>query len=375
MRRPLFWLLLTFLLPVCLFAQTDRVIFSDGTVKRGLVRRTLEFDLGQAVQLLNEGDGEVYRYQPGFVTEVRTRQGRVYRTVLATIPDPKAGGLRKEQVRLGEMLMDGDFELLRVNLAGNEYESKAIGAEPYLYVLRQGDVNLTLDLRTIVVYELLNANPSRFRNILEYFVRDCPEAERMADEASFNNSSIIRTLRRYADCRSELKVKTSKQHQPSTVRFDHSARLSLMDIRSAEYNDQQFTLGVGYRIEARVQDKLRWLSVLGNVDYVYQTFRFRERQILAQSMVKVGVAFAAAPVQRERFGLQAFGGLTSYNAFDSSFRSFFNNNYFLLTGGLRTRINALRFELSYEHMPNVQAFRPSNILLLGVEYDLSFFKF
>ena len=374
MKHPLLLLITLLLLNLPLSAQgkskLDRLTFTNGEQTEGFVRRNLEFDLGRGVEMRAEGESAFSLHSPRVVESVRLNNGRRFRRVTAMIPSPGEGGRRVEQYRLAEVLMDGDIELLRINLAGNEYEAKALGTENYFYLLRQGDVELPLELTTIVVYQMLHANPSRFRNKLKYFVRDCPVAEEWAREADFTNASILRILNYYADCKGNLTTEVSKRDRPSVVKYNHYARISYMDIRSQGFDDLQFTAGVGYRLEANVLNKYSWLGVLAGLDYVYQTFRYQDAQVVEQSMVKANFSLGVSPVRRENFALQGIIGLSGYNSLESSFRSFFNNNYFMLSSGLRTRINDWQLELSYERMPSAQADRPTNILLFGVEYRL-----
>ncbi len=350
----------------------DVVIFADGTSSRGTIIRASKADYSKQVALRSP-DGSVEVYGPNSLQGYSFgKQGRTFRAVTADIPDPQLGGVEVSQRRFAEVLIDGDLELLRVNLSGNEYNAKAIGTQDYFYLLRQGEIELTLELTTILVYEILHANPSRFRNKLKFFVRDCPAALEMARRADFTDASIMRILGSYATCKKNLNLVMDAGRVPSGVDFKHFTRLAHLSLRDKNYSEQQFSFQLGYQLEASFTNRMKWLGVLVSADYVYHTFRWQEQTNVAQSMIKGNLSLGVYPVKRPDFSVQLTAGLSNYNAFESSFNSFFSNNYFLLSGGVRVQRNNFLLDLSYEHMPDQITRQPGNILLLGAGYRVRF---
>ena len=360
-------------LPLVLAGQKtnspDRVVFADGTEQAAQVSRTLGLSLGKSVSLRLAGDQSSTIYYPQRLREIILgRSGRVYRAVEVDLPQPKRGGARVRQWRFGEVLVDGDVELIRVNLDVDEYEPAAVGIEPYMYLLREGDVELPLELTTIYVYEVLNANPSRFRNKLKFFARDCPEALRYAEDVQFRDGDIMRVIDDYVECNALGNVSMNDRRVSGRLQLSHFGKASILDLRDQHYDDRQLSFGIGYQGEASFTNSMRWLGVLLSAEYVYQSFRWEDRANVQQSMIKSNLSLAFKPVQTEFFQVQLTGGLSSYNATSSSFASFFNNNYFLLSTGLRVRSHRYLFGLSYEKMPNAIREQPGNILLLSAGY-------
>ena len=151
----------------------DEVIFANGTTDRGRIQRATLLELGKSITFKVKGEDKATNYSPGTVNEFTFgRSGRTFRAVDVEIPDPNQSGKVVSQRRFGQVLIDGDIELIRINLAGNEYNAKAVGSEDYFYLLRQGEILLPLELTSIFVYDILHANPSRFRNKLKFFVGD-----------------------------------------------------------------------------------------------------------------------------------------------------------------------------------------------------------
>lgn len=361
------------LLAISLQAQksspSDKVTFSDGTVINADVQRGAGFYTGKSVGIRRAGKQGFKQHSPTGVREFTSGHGRrTYRAVEVDIPNQDKGGVRVRQRRFGEVLADGKVQLIRINLGTDEYENTAIGIEPYMYLLREGDIELTLELTTIMVYEVLNANPSRFRNKLKFFARDCDAAKRFAADTRFSDGDILRIINDYVDCKNIEGVTLNERKISGKLRLSHYGRLSVLDIRDKNYSNRQLSLGLGYQGEAYFTNKMRWFGVLLGAEYVYQSFRWEDRANVQQSMVKTNLSMSFKPVQREHFSLQLTGGLSSYNATSSSFASFFSNNYFLLSTGLRVRSHRYLFGVSYEHMPNQIKEQPGNILLLSAGY-------
>lgn len=353
--------------------SSDLVVFADGRTKKGTVRKNGASGYGRAIRFTERGGDDAQRLSPASVSEFTiAHNGRTYRSVTAEIPDPAQSGRPVLQQRFGEVLVDGDIQLIRVNLDGNEYEAKALGTENYFYLLRQDDVELVLELTTIVVYERLHANPSRFRNKLKFFVRGCEDVVEQARRADFNDASIMRILRNYGECEHLQQVEINAGRIPSRIRYRHSIVASNLNMRDMNYDENQFSFGVSYEIEAAATQRMKWFGMLFSAGYVYHSFRWEEQFNVAQSMIKGNISLALAPVHQENFTVQLTGGLSNYNAFDSSFNSFFSNNYFLLSTGLRVRHNNISAHLNYEHMPNQVKEQPGNILAMGIGYTLPF---
>jgi hypothetical protein len=376
MRSLFLTLLLLCLCTPALEAQkkrSDLVVFKDGTVKKGTVRKDGISGYTRTVRFTERGADETRKLSPTNVAEFTLASNqRTYRSVTAEIPDPKKGGRKVLQERFGEVLIDGEIQLIRVNLDGNEFASKALDTENYFYLLRQDDVELVLELTTIVVYERLHANPSRFRNKLKFFVRGCDDVVEQARRADFNDASIMRVLRNLGDCQNFQEMEINAGRIPNRVRYRHAIVASNLNMRDMNYDENQFSFGVNYEIEATAAQRMKWFGMIFSAGYVYNSFRWEEQFNVAQSMVKGNISFAFAPVQRESFSVQLTAGLSNYNAFDSSFNSFFSNNYFLLSSGLRLRHKNLVAHLTYEHMPNQVLEQPGNILVMGVGYRLPF---
>ncbi len=353
--------------------SSDQVVFKDGTIKKGTIRKDGVSGYSRAIRFTERGEEEATRLNPISVFEFTTsNNNRTYRSVTAEIPDPKQGGRKVLQQRFGEVLIDGEMQLLRVNLDGNEFDSKALGTEDYFYLLRQDDVELILELTTIVVYDRLHANPSRFRNKLKFFVRGCEDVVEQARRADFNDASIMRILRNYGECQEFQEMEMNAGRIPSRIRYRHSLVASNLNMRDMNYDENQFSFGINYEIEAAATQRLKWFGMIFSAGYVYNTFRWEEQFNVAQSMIKGNISFAFAPVHKENFSVQLTAGMSNYNAFDSSFNSFFSNNYFLISSGLRVRHNNISAHLTYEHMPNQIIEQPGNILVMGVGYKLPF---
>lgn len=347
----------------------DKVTFSDGSTEMVSLQRGVGTYLGKSIGLRRESGQPYNKILPGNITEFTLgRSERTYRSVEVEIPDPKRKGVRVQTKRFGEVLVDGQVQLIKVHLAFNEYPNDAVGSQPYIYLLREGDIELVLELSTILVYDLLNANPARFRNRLKFFVKDCDLAFSYAENARFADGDILRVINDYARCRQLDNVRMNDRKVSGRLRLSHFARLSSLDIRDKNYSNRQLSVAFGYQGEAAFTNKMRWLGILLSAEYAYQSFRWEDRANVQQSMVKSNLSLAFKPVQRGEFSVQLTGGLSSYNATSSSFSSFFSNNYFLLSSGLRVRSNNYLFGVSYEYMPNQIKEQPGNILQLSVGY-------
>lgn len=350
----------------------DKVTFSDGRTEMVSLQRGVGTYLGKTIGLRRNSDEPYQKTYPAEITEFKLgRSERIYRTVEVEIPDPKRKGVKALTKRFGEVLVDGQIQLIKVHLAFNEYPNNAIGSQPYLYLLRQGDIELVLELSSIFVYDLLNANPARFRNKLKFLVKDCDLAYEYARNAKFSDGDILRVINDYATCKQLDDVRMNDRKISGRLRLSHFARLSSLDIRDKNYSDRQLSVAFGYQGEAAFTNKMRWLGILLSAEYAYQSFRWEDRANVQQSMVKTNLSLAVKPIQRGEFSLQLTGGLSSYNATSSSFNSFFSNNYFLLSSGLRVRSNNYLFGVSYEHMPNQIKEQPGNILQLSVGYKFA----
>jgi len=286
------------------------------------------------------------------------------------VPDHSKGGKVVNQRRFGQVLIDGEIELIRINLAPNEYNSKAIGSQSYFYLLRQGEIVLPLELTTIYVYDILHANPSRFRNKLKFFVRGCDLAFEQARRADFNDGSIIRILSSYGECKEVENMQMAAGKAPTGVNIKHFGRIANLDLRDKNYDDRQFSFSLGYQLEAGFTNRLDWLGLTFSADYVYHTFRWEESSNVAQSMLKGNIAIGVFPIRKDNFSVQVTAGLSNYNAFDSSFSSFFSNNYFLLSSGVRVQRNNFLLDVGYEYMPNQIMRQPGNILSVGLGYQI-----
>lgn len=366
------------LLSLALSAQrnsvaNDLILLQDGSrIEVDLKKNTL-MEMGRAISFRRLTDEKMEKLGPAAVREfLFAKSNRRFRAVNVEIPDPNRNGEVRMTSRFGEVLVDGTVQLIRVNLAGNEYNSKALGMESYLYLLRQGEIELPLELTSILVYERLHANPSRFRNKLKFFVRDCPAALYQARRADFNDGDIMRVLDTYSRCKNIDDLSMNRNRIGGIVNFDHFGRIGNLNIRDMNYDDRQLSFSAGYLVEARFTNQLRRLGMAFSLDYVYHSFRWEETSNIGQSMLKGNFSVGYSPVLKEDFSVQVTAGLSNYNAFSSSFNSFFSNNYFLLSSGMRVRKGNYLLGISYEHMPNQIKRQPGNILLVSAGYRIKF---
>lgn len=353
------------------FAQQDVLVFSDGSEQRGTIKRGPYFELGQEVVFRKAGASSDSRFAPQRIQEFTlARSERTYRSVNTEIPGPYKDSKRKVEQRIGRVLVDGDIQLIRINLKPDEYDSKAAGMRNYFYLLRTEGKELRLELTTIYVYDMPHANPSRFRNKLKYIVYDCPEALTAAKTADFTDAAIMRIIHRFAECKNTTNVEMDDRRVSSKRRSRHFIRAEHLSLLDEDYNDQQFSAAIGYQFETRFTGWVDWLGVQIAADYVYQSFRWQETDLISQDMFRGNISFGVYPVSRPDFSVQLSAGLSNYNAFQSSFNSFFSNNYFLPSTSLRVQRNRWLLTVAYEFMPNPIIRQPGAILRIGVGWRL-----
>ncbi|MEL7163237.1 MAG: hypothetical protein AAFN92_20940, partial [Bacteroidota bacterium] len=310
---------------------------------------------------------------PNAIKEFHFRKsGRVFRAVNVELPDLRRNGQKVLTRRFGEVLVDGDVEVVKVSLAPGEYDQNAVDNEPYLYLLRQDDVELVLEMTTIMVYDILHANPSRFRNKLKFFVKDCSSAYDIATGADFNDRDVLRTISAYGRCESLQNLVLDDERIRGGLIIHHYGRVANLDIRDKNYDDRQLSVAIGYQAEARFNNRFARLGVVASLDYVYHTFRWEEQSNVEQSMLKGNISLCLTPYYTDDFRVQVTGGLSNYNAISSSFNSFFSNNYFLPSVGVRLTKNNFLFSVDYEHMPFAITQQPGDILLVSGGYRIVF---
>ena len=357
-------LYLFLLLPWVLSAQgPDRIQLTDGTVVEGKIRPTTAAAQSHEIQV-RRGPERV-TYAADEVAAVRFA-GSGRRLERVTIESSETGGER--EVRLGEVLAEGDLRLLRVNLYAEEYHTEAEGSEPYLYVLEAAGHTFVLRLTSIVVYEQWHANPAQFRNLLKFVTRDCPQAHEQASRAGFRDGSLLTVLQTYVQCHPDLAVTFNQRRLEGGVAVDHYAQLLTVDIRDGDFTDQRLSAGVGYRAEFRLTERFERFSAMVSAHYVYHSFSWQEQRGISQSLVRGNFSLGYTLVRRSDYAVQVTGGLSNYHAVSSSFRSFFSNNYFLLNGGLQLVRAPYVVALHYEHLPGQIPRRPANQLLATVGY-------
>ncbi|MCP9237281.1 hypothetical protein [Lewinella sp. JB7] len=363
------------LLASSLIAQStlpDRVTFTDGKSTAVNLRRTAPAEQALTVTFTDPA-GELRQLSPTDVREFHfSRSDRTYRSVAVDLPRPGATRAPRTQLRFAEVLARGDIELLRVALDGTEYEQEAAGSEPYLYILRDGDAELILKLTSIVVYDQLHANPARFRNLLKFLARDCPAARELARTAGFTDRDILGVLSAYADCDHRRTVVIDQDRLQGGFRLDHYGQLLHVDIRDADFSHRQLSIGAGYTAMARFTERFERLAVLASLQFMYHSFRWEMSTDAAQSMLRGNFSLGYSVVHRDSWQLQLTGGLSNYNALSSSFRSFFSNNYFLLSAGANLHGKNLVFGLHYEHLPGQIPRRPGNQLVTSLGYRVRF---
>lgn len=353
--------------------KVDEIFLFSGVSEEGHIMRDAPANLSRGVRL-KQGHGNTPSvYGPGQVKEFRLgRSNRIFRSVDIDLPDYRRSGALVSQRRFGEVLIDGPISLIKVHLFANEYDNTALGIEDYAYLLRQGDVELVLSLTSIQVYDRMHANPSRFRNKLKFLVRDCARALEKAQHANFTDSDIMRIISVYYDCENLPVSHLDEDRIRQGFALKHYVRAGYLDLLDDEFNQSQFSFSFGYQAEANFAGRLEWLGVLLSTDFVYHTFRWQETTNVSQSMFKGNLSLAGYPINREDFSLQLTVGLSNYNAFSTSFNSFFANNYFLLDAGVRARIEDYTLSINYERMPDIFTPRPANILIFSVGYRLPF---
>ena len=365
-------LVLLGLLPAALSAQLDELQLRDGTTVYGTVRYLPAAQQGLRLRFQSEGAAAVREYAPADILEYRLHDSeRTFRTVTVDLPATGQGGAEQTRRRLGEVLATGELELIRVPLTVSEYTSEALGNQPYLYVLRQGEVELVLKLTAIEVYGQLHANPSRFRNLLKYLARGCARATELARDADFQDADILRVLLAYADCQPGLTLELDRSRLRGGMAFDHYLWAGHLDMRDANFSQSQLSLGAGYQLETRMTQRFRRISVLTSVNIIYHSFTPPgERGGVSQSMVRSNLSLAFAPVIDREFTLKLAGGLSSYNALTTNLATASANNYFLLTTDLRLYHKRWLLDLGYEFLPAQNVRRPGALLRLGVGFRL-----
>ena len=350
---------------------SDRVTLTDGSELRGQIQVDGEALSGEGIRFRPRSGGPVRMLTPATVLQYRlARRERTFLAVDVEIPDPLRAGVSVIRRRFGEQLSTGDVALIKVPLRQEEYLVRVAETKPYVYLLRFDDNELLLRLTTIEVYGRLHANPSRFRNILKYVVRDCPLAVDLARIADFKDTDLLGVLRAYADCRQGRTISIAQRRLRGGLRFEHVLRVQYLNIRDAAFSSPQFSAGFGYQVGTVFSDRFRRLSLLGSVDIIYHTYQYQGDVATSQTMLKGNLSVAYAPVLRDKFRLQVVGGLCNYNAVASNLRSFFNNNYFMLNGGLRATSGNWVGGVSYEHLPNQNHRRPGSLLAIELGYRL-----
>lgn len=350
----------------------DIVTLKDGTSVRADLRRDLAYRMARGIPVRrasNDAIGD--RLDPREVTAVRYANGREYRSVQVKLTDED--GRPRPMWRFGELLTEGDITLIKVHLSAREYDSKAADSRPYLYVIRTNDMELVLRLTSIMIYERLHANPSRFRNLLKFLTIDCPRANELAARTTFTDGEILNVIVTLGDCRQmdDLNVITPKRvHGPLTI--GHCPTLLYLDMRDADFSDEQLSGGIGYEGVATFNGFFRRVAVIAGAQYVHHSFRWRERSTISQSMVRANLSLGYAPLLLPDLRVTVVGGLTSYNSLSSSFNSFFSNNYFMLNGGLRLHHRDFMLGLHYEHLPGQIDRRPKDMVMISLGYRLPF---
>ncbi|MEO0733014.1 MAG: hypothetical protein AAFZ52_09275, partial [Bacteroidota bacterium] len=351
----------------------DRIVFANGSQITVTLRKAAPLSMGKGIAFRRSADGSWENASPSAIKEFQFRKsGRIFRAVNVELPDIKRNGQKVLMRRFGEVLVDGDVEVIKVSLAPGEYNEKAVDNQPYLYLLRQDDVELVLEMTTIMVYEILHANPSRFRNKLKFFVKDCPSAYNIATDAAFNDRDVLRAIAAYGRCESLQNLVLNNEKIKGGLSLRHYGRLTNLDIRDQDYDDRQLSIAVGYQAEARFNNRFSRFGILASVDYVYHSFRWQDQSNVEQSMLKGNISFSLTPYMTDNFRVQIVGGLSNYNALSSSFNSFFSNNYFLPSAGVRLTKNNFLFSVDYEHMPLPISEQPGDILLVSGGYRILF---
>ncbi|PHK98598.1 hypothetical protein CGL56_08985 [Neolewinella marina] len=347
---------------------SDRLILANGTKWSVDLRRSSPEELARSVTFTRP-DGSSGSLTPDQAISFQfARSGRHYRSVAVDLPSSAASPNRAPRLRFGEVLASGDVELIKVALSTGEYDEQAADGEPYLYLLREGDIELVLRLSSIMVYERLHANPARFRNLLKFITRDCPAALALARTARFADADILRVLDAYADCDPHRSLTLDRSRLRGGVQLEHLARVFHLDIRDGDFSDRQLSAGLGYQAMARFTEGYRRLAVLASLDFVYHSFRWEGVSDVSQSMIRGNLSLGYSAVESQQYAVQLTAGLSNYNAFASGFRSFFSNNYFLLNGGANLRAGKWLLGLHYEYLPGQISRRPGNQLVTTLGY-------
>ena len=278
-------------------------------------------------------------------------------------PSPNTAALRPAKV-----LAQGTMRLLRVSLNPTEYDPYAAGDRPYGYLLQWQDTSFWLGLTTIEVYERMHANPSRFRNVLAYLTRDCQYASDLARRASFQDAAILEVMQAYQDCHPEVNLEVAQKHTRGIFGIDHLVQLVHVDTRDADFSDKELSAGLGYQAVGRFRNRYRRLAVIAGLQYLYRSFRWQQATEISQGLVRGNLSLGFTALSQPRFSLTLTGGLSSYNAVSSGFRSFFSNNYFLLNGGIHLGSGPWLIGLHYEHLPHQISRRPANQLVTTLGY-------
>ena len=369
--------LLPFLLLLCvaggLSAQgTDRLVLTDGSQLSGRIRFSNPVSRSRSLTISGQDGDRTYAAAEIHSAEISRGSLHLRSVDLSRLSNGIQGlTIGPDRIRLGEVLASGSVSLLKVHLGQEEYPQGVEGMEPYLYLLEWDDRWYALAMTRIEVYGNWHANPARFRNLLKYLTRDCPQALELAASADYKDGALLSVLEAYAACEPEVDITIDARRRRGILAVEHHAQVFNLDSRDADFSNRQLSVGLGYQAVARFTGRYRHLAVLASAQYLYQSFRWREQSDIGQSMVRGNFSLGVTPLRREAFTLQASGGLSNYHAVSSGFRSFFSNHYFMLNGGLTAYAGAWSVGVHYEFMPHQITRRPGNQLLATLGYRVS----
>ncbi|WP_116125661.1 hypothetical protein [Lewinella sp. IMCC34183] len=140
----LFFLLVSLLCAGGLCAQ-DTLFLTDGTVHVASLRAPVTGSYIREVVAENRAGRRSRHYPIGEIDRLRLHNGERYRTVAVKLSADETG-TRPVVQRLGRVLFAGHLTLLRVDLRSSEYDMRADGGKPYLYLIEKGGELYQLDL-------------------------------------------------------------------------------------------------------------------------------------------------------------------------------------------------------------------------------------
>ncbi|MEM1325996.1 MAG: hypothetical protein AAGI23_08590 [Bacteroidota bacterium] len=118
---------------------------------------------------------------------------------VALIEESSAAELSKKTVdRFSRLLVDGAYDLYKVELLRGEYNSDVTGSADHLYLLVSEQETLQIDLLRTKGSGSQQRVSERYKSVLDYAFRDCDKVS--AKSTSFNDKSMAKLVVSYSEC-------------------------------------------------------------------------------------------------------------------------------------------------------------------------------